>query len=110
MEKDKLFFPEGKGLIRGWALLAEASCALCVKTNLEKEREHCESKTQRKGDTSRRGLSHDLSFSEITNNGGRKQETMWLDLSDCLSRGDLGALKYCLVRRWKTRPDPFLLL
>ena len=71
-KRHKLFFSEGKGLIEGWALLAEALRALCINMNSKKERDHGESKTHRKGETSRRGLSHDLSFAEITKNGGRK--------------------------------------
>ena len=108
--KRQTFFSEGKGLIEGWALLAKALRALCVNTNSEKEREHGVSKNQRKGETSIRGVSRDLSFPKITKNRGKKQETVCLDVSDCMPRGELGTLKYCLVGRWKMRLDPFLLL
>ena len=107
MEKDRLFFPEGKGMIKGWALLAEVLHGLDTKTNTEEKRQYREAKIQRKEENFRGGLSHDLSFAEATKNGGVKQDTMWLDVSNYMLRGELGTLKYCLVGSWKTQPTSF---
>ena len=106
-KRHRLFFLEGKGLIKGWALLAEVLRGLDTKTNTEEKRQYREAKIQRKEEYSRGGPSHDLSFAEATKNGGVKRDTVWLDVSDCMPRGELGTLKYCLVRSWKMQPTPF---
>ena len=41
---------------------------------------------------------------EIMNPGRRRQETIWLDISECSSKGDLGLLKYGVVGSWKAQP------
>ena len=56
MEKDRLFFLEGKGLIKGWALLAEVLHGMDFKMNTEEKRQNHEVKIQRKKENSREGL------------------------------------------------------
>ena len=101
----RLFFPEGRGLINGWTLLAEVLQGLGVKGNTEEKRKPCETKSQRKEEFFRGGLSKDISFVEITKNGVRKHDIVWLDVSGCIPRGDLGMLKYGVVGRWKSLPE-----
>ena len=46
----------------------------------------------------------DQSFAEITIFGRKKQDTLWLDISDCIPKGDLGLLKHGGVGGWKSQP------
>ena len=41
---------------------------------------------------------------DIMNYGRRRQETIWLDTSECCPKGDLGLLKYGVVGSWKAIP------
>ena len=40
----------------------------------------------------------------------KKKDTVWLDISDCIPKGDLGLLKHGAVGRWKSQPatEPIL--
>ena len=40
---------------------------------------------------------------EIISPGRRRQETIWLDISECSPKGDLGLLKYGVVGSWKAK-------
>ena len=41
---------------------------------------------------------------EIMNLGRRRQETIWLDTSECRPKGDMGLLKFGVVGSWKALP------
>ena len=56
------------------------------------------------------GLTPDKSFAEITTLGRIKQDTIWLDISECILKGDLGLLKHGVVGNWKSQPATDLLL
>ena len=56
------------------------------------------------------GLTQNKSFAEITTLGRIKQDTIWLDISACILKGDLGLLKYGVVGSWKSQPATDLLL
>ena len=73
-----------------------------VKASIEEKRKPGETIPQSKEDIYRGGRIKDHSFTEITNNGGKKQDTVWMDISDCIPKGDLGMLKYGVVGRWKS--------
>ena len=65
-----------------------------------------ETKAYRGVEFHREGFSHEASFAEVTRNGGGRQALAWVDVSDCMPRGDLGFLKFCLMGGWKTQLDP----
>lgn len=43
----------------------------------------------------------------IKREGRRLNVPLQVDLCDCVPKGHLGIIKYCLVGSWKTRPDPY---
>ena len=61
-KRNCLFFPEGKGLLNGWSLLAEALQGLGVKVNIDEKRKPTETKPRRKEEPPREGLSKVMSF------------------------------------------------
>ena len=100
-KRHRLFFPEGKGLLNEWALLAKALQGLGVKVNKDEKRKPFEIKLRRKEELPRGGLSEDLSFAAITKTGVRNQDTTWLDINNYIARRDLGMLKYGVVGSWE---------
>ena len=56
------------------------------------------------------GLIPDKSFMEIITPGRIKQDTIWLDISECILKGDLRLLKYGVVGSLKLQPATDLLL
>ena len=56
------------------------------------------------------GLTPDKSFAEITTPGRIKRDTIWLDVSECIVKGELGLLKHGVVGSWKSQPATDLLL
>ena len=61
-KRHRLFFPEGKGLLNGWSLLAEALQGLGVKVNIDEKRKPTETKPRRKEESPREGLSKVMSL------------------------------------------------
>ena len=104
-KRHKLFFPEGKGLINGWNLLIEKLRALGLQGCSELPKPHWETKAQWGAEFHMEGFSHEASFAKVTKNGGGRQASTWVDVSDCKPRVDLGSLKFCLVGSWKTQPE-----
>ena len=103
-EKVQAFLFEGKVLINGWNLLIEKLRALGLQGCSELPKPHWETKAHRGAEFQREGFSHEVSFAEVTKNGCGRQASAWV--SNCMPRGDLGSLKFCLVGSWKTQPDP----
>ena len=96
-KQHKLFFPEGKGFIKGWDLLIKTLCALGVRKELEEIKPLREAKAHR-AEVNLRGVPPpDASYAEVTRNGDVNQFSAWVDVSDCMPRGDLGTLLFCLV-------------
>ena len=102
-KKHRIFFPEGKGLIKGWALLVEKFRELGVKGKLE-ERGKVEERGKKREEIGQRVFAHnDLSFVEVTRSK-TVANTVWVDVGDCVSKETPGVLKHCLVGRWKDLP------
>ena len=49
------------------------------------------------------GLYHNLTSAERTIQGKEKQDTIWLDISESISKGNLGVLKNGMVGGWKSQ-------
>ena len=102
-----LFFPEGNGLINGWTLLVEALQDMGTKASRREKRKPDETILHSKVEIYKGGQIKDQSFADITISRRKKQDTVWLDISDCIPKGDLGLLKRGVVGRFTTnnRPD-----
>ena len=56
------------------------------------------------------GQTQDQSFAEITTSGRKNQDTIWMDISECIPKGNLGLLKQGVVGSWKSQSATDLLL
>ena len=98
-----LSFPEGNGLINGWSMLVEALQAMGpmeVKGEFSKP---AKSTFPSKPEKKMEGLYHNLISAETTIQGEEKQDTIWLDISESISKGNLGVLKNGMVGGWKSQ-------
>ena len=109
-KRHRLLFPEGNGLINGWTLLEEALQAMGYKEDKGEKRKSVKTSFLGKVEKQKGGLIPDKSLTEITTPGRIKQDTIWLDISECILKGDLGLLKYGVVESWKSQPATDLLL
>ena len=99
-KKHSIFFPEGKGLVNGWSILAEKLKEVGVKMPQEKE-EKLLSNFARRG-----GCSETVRpFNEVAKYQGRRDNTIWVDIGESHLRSSMGTLKNCLVGRWEESLD-----
>ena len=103
-KRHRLLFPEGSGLINGWTMLEEALQDTGYKEAGGEKRNLAKTSSMDKAKNQKGGLCPGTTM-EITNAGRRRQETIWLDISECRLKGDLGLLKYGVVGSWKAQPD-----
>ena len=102
-KRHRLFFPEGDGLVNGWALLGEALQDMGFKVSKGEKREPATFNLLGKtvnmlGDQIKKQPCAD------TRESGNYQDALWLDISDHILKRDLGFLKDGVVGSWKSRP------
>ena len=98
-KKHSIFFPEGKGLVNGWSILAEKLKEVGVKMSQEKE-EKLLSNFAHAGGCSEIACT----FAEAVKYQRRGNNTIWVDTGESHIRRSMGTLKNCLVGGWKERP------
>ena len=87
--RHKLLFPEGNGLLNGWTMLEEGLQDMGYKGD--------------RGE--RRKVTKPSPMDKLENQKGELYPgTIWMDISECCPKGDLGLLKFGVVRGWKTLP------
>ena len=114
-KKHRLFFPDGRGFVNGWVLLAEKLRGLglkrqeeiplsLIKAVLTKEEEK-----ERNGPSKVKvpvgGLPVDK---ERVEGKCRADNTVWVDVGDCGSGKALGLMQWCLIGKWKKKAEPIL--
>ena len=109
-KRHRLLFPKGNDLINRWTLLEEALQATGYKEDKGEKRKLAKTSSLGKAERQNGGLIPNNSSMEITSPGKRRQDTIWLDISECIPKGDLGLLKYDVVGSWKSQPATDLLL
>ena len=102
-KRHRLFFPEGNGLVNGWTLLGEALQDMGFKVSSGEKR--------KPATINLLGKTENLMGDQIksqprtdTRASGNYQDALWLDISDCILKGDLGMLKDGVVGSWKSQP------
>ena len=102
-KRHRLLFPEGNGLTNGWTMLEEALQEMGYKEDRGDRRKLTKTSSIDKVENQKGELSPGTT-TNIMNPGRRRQETIWLDTSECHPKGDLGLLKYGVVGSWKALP------
>ena len=112
-KKHRLFFPEGRGFLNGWALLAEKLRGLGIKRQEEiplsliKAVPTKEEGKMRNGPSKVRVPCGGPQVIKASVEGNCKVDnTVWVDVGDCGSGKALGLLQWCLIGKWKTRAEP----
>ena len=98
-----LSFPEGNGLRNGWSLLVEALQVLGMKEDIGIYSKPAKSILPRKTEKDKEGLNQNLNRAKTTIQESEKQDTIWIDISESISKGNLGMLKNGLVGGWKSQ-------
>ena len=97
-----LSFPEGNGLINGWSLLVEALQALRTMEDKGEYSKPAKSTVQSKTGKDKEGINQNLTSVETKIQERENQDTIWLDISESISKGNLGLLKNGMVGGWKS--------
>ena len=114
-KRHRLIFPEGRGILNGWTLLAEKIRGLGFKALQENKPMRIVTKELSKREE-KEWIS--LSKSKVTLGGQHKlkddegagssgDSAVWMDVGDCVIGRELGPLQFCLVGKWKTKPNPY---
>ena len=121
-KRHRLVFPEGRGLLNGWTMLAEKIRGLGFVTLQESLQE---SKPMRiteavlaKGDAKEwiarsnnvdtwggGGGQQDLKKEDA--GGSSMESAVWMDVGDCVYGKEMGSLQSCLIGKWKKNLDPY---
>ena len=113
-KKHWLVFPEGRGFINGWSMLAEKISGLGFKPRVEniprrtatldpsKRGEECTS--FRKNIVTCEGKS---ALRDVKEGDRSVINTVWVDVGDCIHGKALGSLQSCLIGRWKIQPASY---
>ena len=112
-KKHRLFFPQGRGFLNGWALLVEKLRGLGIKRQEEiplsiiKTAPTEEEGKERFGPRSDNAPCGGPQVTKVRAEGNCKADnTVWVDVGDCGSGKALGILQWCLIGKWKTRAEP----
>ena len=89
----RLIFPEGKGLVKGWLLLAEKGTQGKIVI-------------RRQAETYGGIIEKGLSGAVIVKPQRCVGSTLWMDVSSLVPKGSLGVLHNCLVGGWREVPAP----
>ena len=101
-----LSFPEGNGLINGWSMLVEALQAMGPMEFKGEFSKPAKATSPSKREKKMEGLNHNLINAGTSIQEEETQDTLWLDISESISKGNLGVLKNGLVGGWKSQQIP----
>ena len=106
-----LVFPEGRGFLNGWTLLAGKIRGMGFKPRQEKIPMRTATVGPAKGGVS---LSKNIvtwggkpALKDVDEGGSSVKNAVWVDVGDYVYGKDLGSLQCCLIGRWKTNPEPY---
>ena len=101
-KRHKIFIPEGKGLVRGWEVLAEKLQELGT---IERQPEK---RIKEGGQTLKGMVEKKSSFVEVVKGCiVRSENKIWVEAVENETKKEVGTLKKCLVGSWASVPNPF---
>ena len=111
-KKHRLFFREGRGFLNGWALLAKKIRGLGLKPLQEKKpMSNTTTELTKEEGKENKHLSKNKVLSwghpdvkAVDEGGSSVENAVWVDAS--VSGKALGILQFCLIGKWKTKPEP----
>ena len=113
-KKHWLVFPEGRGLINGWSMLARKIRGLGFKPRQEMiPRRSVTSDPPKRGEkciSIRKNIvtcEGESALKDVGEGGSRVINAVWVDVGDCINGKGLGPLQFCLIGRWKIKPASY---
>ena len=113
-KKHWLVFPEGRGVINGWCILAEKIRGLGFKPRQEKSPRGTATLDQLKMGEKSTSISKNIglcvgksALKDVVEGGKSGINAVWVDVGDCIHGKALGSLEFCLIGKWKTQPVPY---
>ena len=114
-KKHCLVFPEGRGFLNGWTMLAEKIRGLGFKAPQENKPMRSVTQERSKGEEkkwtspSKNKVIWDRQHKLITEVGAGSSvdNAVWMDVGDCGFGKEMGSLRFCLIGKWKTIPNPY---
>ena len=114
-KKHRLVFPEGRGFLNGWTMLVEKIRGMDFKALQENKPMRNVKEELSKGEVKKWtspsknkvtwGEQHKLKIEEVA--GSSVDSAVWMDVGDCVFGKALGPLQFCLIGKWKTKPNPY---
>ena len=111
-KKHRLFFPEGRGFVNGWALLAEKLRGASPKRQEEipwtiiKAAPTKEEENERIGPGKVKNPGGELPVIKAWGEGkSRVENAVWVDVGDCGSGKEIERLQRSLIGTWKTESE-----
>ena len=113
-KRHKSFFPKGRGLIKGWEMIAEKIRGSGIKIQQEAKPVRSIRVEPRKGmekesfnlgknKVTSRGVSYAEAFKEGCS---RVENAVWVDVGERILKEAMGTLKFYLTGRWRTQSNP----
>ena len=111
----RMVFPEGRGFLNGWNILVEKIRGLGFKALQANKSMRKVTEGQPKGEEKKWtspsknkitwGGQHQLKVEEV--GGSSVDSAVWMDVGDFVLGKGLGSLQFCLIGKWKTKPNPY---
>ena len=112
-KKHRLVFPKGRGFLNGWTMLVEKIRGLGFKALQENKPMRIVTQELSKGEEKKWtspsknkvtwGGQHKLKVEEGA--GSSVDSAVWMDVGDYDFGKALGPLQFCLIGKWKTKPN-----
>ena len=113
-KKHRLVFPEGRGFLNGWTMLAEKIRGLGFKPLQKNKPMRIATAEPSKGEEKCTSLSKNIvtcggqsALKDVDVGGSSVENAVWVDVGDCVYGKALGSLQFCLIGKWKTKPEPY---
>ena len=110
-KKHWLVFPEGRGFLNGWTMLAGKIRGMGFKPRQENIPMRIATVGPSKGGES---LSKNIvtwggkpALKNVDEAGSSVNNAVWVDIGDYVYGKELGSLQFCLIGRWKTKPESY---
>ena len=110
-KKHWLVFPEGRGFLNGWTMLAEKIREMGFKPRQEDIPMRTVTAGPSKGGGSR---SKNIvtwggkpALKDVEEGGSSGKNAVWVDVGDCGYGKEAGSLQFCMIGRWKKNPESY---
>ena len=109
-----MVFPEGRGVINEWSILAEKIRGLGFKPRQENSPRRTATLDQLKRGEKCTSIRKDIvtcegksALKDVDEGGKSVINAVWMDVGDCIHGKALGSLQFFLIGRWKIQPVPY---